>query len=369
MAKSGVIKKVFKPIIGILTAGSTLALLLGYLSPFVSPIYLWWIQLFGLAYPVIIIIYLLLLIPVFLTHKRRVWVMLVIFMAGIPIHLRLLPLGSSDPGESKTDQLKITSFNVRGFDNYQWIFKDLASAETEFLNFITDNKADVLCLQEYSRDHRVTKHMSPNKIKAKGGFQALAEHLIVQTEKLDFGVSIYSKFPIINKGIIGDSDDLYAIFVDIVKNKDTLRIYNIHLQSIRLQQDEYSLFDDRAMSQKGIFSRVGGLLSKLKQAYPKRIEQSERIIEHAQACLYPLVICGDFNEPPTSYIYNLFNSRFTDAFSSSRTGIGRTYAGKIPAGRIDYIFSNESIRPLSSEVYREKQLSDHYPITALFELK
>lgn len=369
MAKSGFIKKSLVRIVGFLTILTIIALLISYLSPFVSPKSIWWIQLFGLAYPVILLVYILLLPITFFLRRKRWWIMMFILLAGIPVHLRYLALSGSETLNNEKPSIKITSFNVRGFDNYQWIHKDLQSAELAFKKFITSDSADIICFQEYTKDHRSSRHMASDKIKAAGDFIDNAEQLIVQTRKLDFGVAIYSKHPIINKGNVGADHQIYSMYADIALPTDTIRVYNVHLQSIRFQQDEYSLFDDDALSNKGVFSRVRGLLGKLKRAYPGRIDQSQQILEHASNSPYPVVICGDFNEPPTSYIYSMFEDKYNDGYNATGFGIGRTYAGKIPAGRIDYIFSDESFIPGSFDIYDEFELSDHYPVSGVFQLK
>lgn len=368
MAKSSIVKRVFSKSIGFLSIVVSIALLLSFLSPFVSPENIWWFQLFGLAYPIILTCFIILLPLIFFIKRKRWWSMMIILIVGFPVHLRFISFGGDSEAKEGASTLKVTSFNVRGFDTYQWTHKDLPSAEKAFLHFIKNKNADVLCFQEYTVDQRSSKHMQPSEIKAAGKFNYYAEQLTVQTIKLDFGISIYSKYPIIKKGVVGSKNELYSLFVDVKINNDTVRIYNAHLQSIRLQQDEYSLFDENAPSNKGLTKRVGGLLSKLKKAYPNRMKQAENIVNHASSCSYPLLICGDFNEPPTSYIYGIFNEKYNDAFRSSGFGIGRTYAGKIPAGRIDYFFNSESLHPLSFVIDNSKAMSDHYPITAEFSI-
>ena len=71
----------------------------------------------------------------------------------------------------------------------------------------------------------------------------------------------------------GNQDFNYCIFADIIKNQDTFRIYNVHLQSIKLQEDDYSEFSDKNVKEepKSMFRRV---IDKLRIAYPKRADQA-----------------------------------------------------------------------------------------------
>jgi endonuclease/exonuclease/phosphatase family metal-dependent hydrolase len=262
------------------------------------------------------------------------------------------------------------SFNVRLFDIYKWGNSDLKDSEAEFLKLFEKESVDILCIHEFAVDHRKSEHVSVAKIKKRGHFTEYVSTLKQQTEKIETGQAIFSKYPIISSGTIGiNTDILTCLYADILKDGDTIRVYNTHLESIRFQQDEYSLFDRKSTSSKNIFSRVGGLFSKLKQAYPKRIKQSKLILQNTKDTDFPSIICGDFNDPPTSYVYGLFDDQLNDAFYAADIQLGRTYAGKIPAGRIDYLFYNHQLAPVSFDILQQYKLSDHYPIVSTLRIK
>ena len=363
-------KKIYNRIIGWFGAVISVALLISYLSPYVSPEDIWWIQLFGLAYPITLILFLLISFIVFFTKRKYFWLMFVIFGLGFPIHTKYLSFGSETAKEERTNEIKITSFNVRAFDVYNWIYEDKQTAEQAFISFIERDSSDILCMQEFVSKNRISDHMSISKIKKAGNFDFFKEKISIRNgKKLGVGLSIFSKYPIINSGEIGKEKDIYSHFVDLRINNDTVRIYNTHLKSIRFQQDEYSLFDENSSSNKDYSRRVEGLLKKLKNAYPTRLDESTSIIENAKKSPYKSIICGDFNDPPTSYTYSLFNDQFQDAFRETNYGIGRSYAGKIPAGRIDYIFFSKGISAYQFDIHTKKVMSDHYPISLTFALE
>ena len=74
-----------------------------------------------------------------------------------------------------------------------------------------------------------------------------------------------------------------------------------------------------------------------------------------------IIICGDFNDTPTSYCYNQFNSILTDAYRNTSFGIGSTYADISLPMRIDYIFHSENLGSQKFNIQKNK-LSDHYAI-------
>jgi len=81
---------------------------------------------------------------------------------------------------------------------------------------------------------------------------------------------------------------------------------------------------------------------------------------------YPIILCGDFNETPQSYIYKLLSENFDDAFREGGWGIGSTYAGKIPGLKIDHILYPKEMKVLDARVSKV-EFSDHYPVVGRLE--
>ena len=57
----------------------------------------------------------------------------------------------------------------------------------------------------------------------------------------------------------------------------------------------------------------------------------------------------------------------SDAFLKAGNGIGKTYCGRLPLLRIDYLWTNDLIVPMTFEVLKFKQ-SDHYPVVMSFNV-
>jgi endonuclease/exonuclease/phosphatase family metal-dependent hydrolase len=90
--------------------------------------------------------------------------------------------------------------------------------------------------------------------------------------------------------------------------------------------------------------------------------------EHIDACRYPLIVCGDFNDTPISYTYNTISSKLNDAFVAAGQGISNTYRGKLPPYRIDYILYSNEFDAVSYERHRA-EYSDHFPVSAVLKRK
>ena len=74
-----------------------------------------------------------------------------------------------------------------------------------------------------------------------------------------------------------------------------------------------------------------------------------------------MIVSGDFNNTPYSYVYRKIKGNMIDAFQEGGNGFGRTFDFKYFPVRIDFILVDESFKVNGFKTYEEK-LSDHYPI-------
>ena len=145
------------------------------------------------------------------------------------------------------------------------------------------------------------------------------------------------------------------------------RIFNVHLKSIKLGYDDYDFIDKiENTNNKEKISGWGNIFSKMSSAYKIRVKQAVMIDSLISLSPYPVILCGDFNEPPASYTYWHIRHGFKDAFCESGTGFGGTMRVKFLTFRIDYILHSQK---LSSKRFRThtENLSDHYPISCKFK--
>ena len=344
---------------------SLFALGLSYLSPFIHPKSQFFIPFFGLAYPIFLAITIIFLI--FWTVLRSKWSLIIIgfLVLGCNLHFRMIALFSNDDPPPR-NALHIMSYNVRLFDVYNPKLENAIKTRNQIFSFMKEENPDVICFQEFYQKDRPTDFKTRDTILRFMKFLDYHERSAHKKySRQNFGIYLFSKYPIIAKGDVifdtqSEKDFNYCVYVDIVKMQDTFRVYNVHLQSIKLQGDYYTKKDPlQNMSSK---STIGLIIEKLKIAYPKRAEQALTVSKHVQNSPYPTIVCGDFNDTPLSYTYQQFNSILTDAFRNCGNGIGSTYVGRIPAGRIDYIFHTDDLNSTQFKI-QQKALSDHRAIS------
>ena len=81
-----------------------------------------------------------------------------------------------------------------------------------------------------------------------------------------------------------------------------------------------------------------------------------------QNCKHKMIVCGDFNDSPTSFAYGTLSKGLKDAFIESGSGLGNTYIGPFPSLRIDYILYDKSF-----DSYNYKSINTNYSDHKLIE--
>jgi endonuclease/exonuclease/phosphatase family metal-dependent hydrolase len=341
------------------------ALLLSYLAPYVDPQNFWPLAFIGLAYSYLLIINLIFVLLWLVLWKKLIFLSLASVILGWG-NLALLFQISGKDADTSPGSIKIVSFNVRVFDLYNW--SQNKNTRNRIFNFLRAQKADVICLQEFY-DNPVQFPVL-DTLKQLLGMEQSAIGYTLEKGSQHFGIATFSRFPIVGKGFVdfGEKSNNSFLYADLLLEKDTVRIYNTHLQSNRFNDADYK-FLEKLGSDAEIDEIKGSrkILRKLKYAFIKRGEQVGIVREHIMQCRYPLVLCGDFNDSPFSYTYETLSEDMKDAFVESGTGFGKTYNGKIPSFRIDYILTSEKWEVSGFETLPEN-LSDHYPVTCRVRL-
>jgi len=344
------------------------ALLLTYLSPFIHPKTIGILPFIGLVYPVILIVNIIWLFLWTIVRSKWAIYSLLVLLIGGKLHFRNFSF-SMGGDEKQKNELKILSYNVQLFGVYNPSLASSLATRNKIFTFLRKENSDVICLQEYYRKDKPTSFETLDSLYSIIGSQNYHERSAYKkVGKQNFGIAMFSKYPMIAKGdVIFDSqsatDCNYCIYSDIVKDNDTFRIYNVHLQSIRLTETPYK-FNKIKISDKKNYLAILAIYRKLRVAYLKRADQAKKVVDHIKTAPYPVILCGDFNDTPMSYTYNQFNKGLVDAFRNASFGIGSSYVGRIPAGRIDYIFHSPSLFSSNFTIQKEV-LSDHRAVSCI----
>ena len=293
--------------------------------------------------------------------RLEAFISVVVIVIGINHFSNYIKLSKSKGDVS--DSFKVISYNVHLFNLFE--SKNIKSSESVILNLLKEKEADIICLQEaFITGNSATKEQFI--IASLDGKYSSYLKTTKPGGNNSSGIMILSKYPIINRGeIVHPESSSLTIFVDIRINQDTLRIYNSHLQSFSLERLDKTFIEEIIRDDKKI-NRVKNLWIDLERGFVKRAFQAQVLKEHINSSKYPVIVAGDFNDTPVSYVYRNIRKGLNDAFVSSGYGAGFTYRGNYPPNRIDYILYDKNIINSHFEILKTRY-SDHYPIMAWFK--
>ncbi len=299
----------------------------------------------NILYPYLLFGFLFFLAQSFLKKNRILLAINILFFLFIYISLGpIFVFGDLDSNKTE-DGLKVLTLNaLQLFGTGNIADNKLGSA---FEKFVDVNKPDVICLQEFSGLYKIpsiVKEYPYTYVKRKTRYKRYSP------------LTILSKYPIIEKGSLDfPNSSNNSIFVDLVMPKDTLRVYNVHLQSLKVRPGSIKR------------ERPNKLLNRLGSSYKSQLQQAELVNKHYMNSPYKAILCGDFNNTQFSGVYNILKENNRDTFLEKGNGLGNTFFFKFLPFRIDYIFTDKTIEVIDHQNF-EIKLSDHYPVMATVKL-
>ncbi|MBZ4041846.1 endonuclease/exonuclease/phosphatase family protein [Flavobacterium hibisci] len=284
--------------------------------------------------------------------KKRLILSGLVLLTGITFISKFYKISGKEYVDDEKD-FSVMSYNVRLFNVFKWLERD--DIPDNIKVFIDEKDPDILCVQEYSNSAHLDLKVYPHR------------YIFIDGKKIKTGQAIFSKFPIINEGnIIFPNSDNNVVYADIKRGKDVIRIYNMHLQSIKISPDVNEISDDIDNVNQKKSQRI---LARISKGFRQQQEQAEIFKENIKQCKYPIIICGDMNNSPFSYVYRNIKGKLKDTFEEAGEGFGATYKFKYYPARIDYIFTDPKMKIKQFESFSDFENSDHYPIMARLSIE
>ncbi len=345
-----------------------------YAAMNVSPEKFYPLAFLGLFYPAILLVNVLFIIYWVFLFRIYFFVSFLGIVAGISVDNSLVQLKPwrekvSEKKIAKDSLVKFASYNVRLFDLYNW--SKNKNTRDSILNFVQKLNTDIISFQEFYSDEK-EKFIDLESLKKIFKTPYCHTYYTVTLRKTDhWGMATFSKFPIVNVGAINflTSSNNACMFSDIKIGKDTIRVYNIHFQSIHFKKEDYAFMDSLKSENEKPKQNIKNsrrILSRLKKAFIKRAVQVDTVASHIAQSPYPVIVSGDFNDSPVSYTYKKISKNLDDAFMKSGFGLGQTYNGKFPSLRIDYILHSKVFDSFNFNTHR-KNFSDHFALSFYFK--
>lgn len=328
-----------------LTSIFAVLLLLACVVPHISIAYLPFLSVLGLAVPVLVGVNFLFFLYWLLKAKRQLFLPLLTLVIGYFTLGTFVKFNSSNDEETQTPfDLSVMSYNVRSFNKLGHI--DSPTVFEDIKDLIDTEKPDVICFQETGYLRRKEYVDYP--------YQHL-EYVGVHDRVL---VGIFSKYPILEAQLMNFPKSYNnGAYADILYKKDTIRIYDLHLESLGVTPGSGL----RDQPSEKLFRRVV-------RAFTKQREQAELVEKHSKTVDYKTIICGDLNNTQFSDVYKMIKGDRQDTFVEKGKGLGRTYDFMGIPFRIDFIFADDAFEVVGHKNF-EVKYSDHFPIMASFRLK
>ena len=351
-------RKFFRYILLILNLLFAVVMLLSTFAGLIPPTKIWWVSIFSYGYFPLLLANVVFVI-LWLCLSR--WEFL-ISVAAIAIRFSFVPLffqvGGTLEVAPDANTLKVMTFNTHSFtglDDDTLMTRD--SGAVLFLRMLDEEQPDVMSLQEC---------YAGGKVNLLDSFltRGYVYHYGVHGNNTRSPLVLYSRYPFSQ---VYDMHKPSKFFVDVVKNGHPVRICCVHLDSYQLDNEDLRSFEQLSHAQYDSTS-THKLLSKFKETTRcHEYEWKEDLKPLVENSRIPIIIAGDFNDTPASYIYQQATKMLCDPYVEQGRGFGTTYHGPYPAFRIDYILHSEDIKALSYKRIKTN-ISDHYPIVVQFDL-
>ena len=342
----------------------TLFLSLASIAPYVDPNVFCLPNLLALALPILACINLFLLI--YWSARKKVSALIPLASLFLAIGIHLVRFYDTPPATlsslpDNAQVFRVLSYNVNLFRLYSWA--DSPPTASEIAALVRRTEADIICLQEFTTSDATFPDSAARKLFAP--FSHI--HYTLHHGDLHHGVALFSKYPILERGVIEFPDSYNcAIYADLRVGSDTLRVYSTHFQSFRLHRNNLNFIrSPRFTSSDNLLFEISDIFKKLYRTLQRQAQQAQYVKNSISTSPHPVLLCGDFNATPFTYTYATVSQGMYDTFNEIHKGYGATFSTLFPPMRIDFILHPPEIFPYAFQVLHAPY-SDHYPVLASF---
>lgn len=364
------LRKLLKNIILLVNLLFVILLFVSGCASWLNPTEFTIIAILGLGFPIFIVINILFVLWWLFCRKMLFLVSLISLLPFVHRYIDFSANNKTTPQNGTT--IRIMSYNAHNFGLHEQNNEDRHKVMQEMTDVINAQNLDIACFQEFSNNNtyfQVAKKLQSKRLKYKHTYYVNKAH---DKYGYNVGLAIFSNYPIINtKNFLVEPTTVNTvIYCDIKINNDTIRVFNCHLQSNKFSDAEYRFIENVNGLKSDIYNKekikenrdeMLSVFRRMKDAYESRVKQAELLCEQIKLSPYSVVVCGDFNETQSSYVYNKIRKGLHDSNQLLHFGLGNTYRRFFPGIRIDYILYSSQLRCTSCKVLNYDG-SDHRPV-------
>ena len=340
----------------ILLAANLVAIALLLLSAFggnIPPRIFGWHASLALVFPFLVAVCVLFMVMWLIAQSRKwLWSFFALIVCACQLRT-YCPVNW--PHDIPEGSIKIVSYNTYGLGCG---FKDTLLRE-QMMEYLRLNDADLLCAQESY--YNIARKQEVEEAVAHWPYRDS-----VSIPNLGNALTFFSNYPILDRHIIrSQSMGHLCVIYSVEIEPDTVIVVNSHFVSNAIGTEDKEVYQkivtisDRDSTSEDIL-RLG---RKVNYAGVRRAEQADSLYRYLeQMGDKPVIVCGDFNESPLSYVHTRLCGLLDDAYTASGNGPGISYHLNRMYFRLDNILCSRHWRAYAAKVDSRQKMSDHYPI-------
>lgn len=268
--------------------------------------------------------------------------------------------GESDvpPADEHPSMVTLLDFNVHNFGGNGLESIPSDSNAAAFLAFLRELQPDILCLQEY---HPVSGIKVTDSLERMGYNHYYGAH---GSNTNPYGTVVFSKLPISYVKRI----DQQKVMVEIAQGDSRFRLLCVHMDSYSFNTNDRVDIEQMAHLKSDSSSRHT-LIAKARGTVLRHEEEWNTLLRPlVTECSLPLLLAGDMNDIPSSWLYTQISKQLRDCFRDEGAGFSATFNDRFLHFRIDMVFHSTEFTTLS---YRriKSPISDHNPLLVSLELR
>lgn len=346
-----------------MVAGANIAVIIAMLatgySDHINPVAHPLLANLGLLFPVFLVLDILFLVMWLCVKKTYALIPFAGLVVGfVPVRV-YTPLNVR--ADAPEGSIKVMSYNVFNFSTWSD-----TSKPSEILEYIRQEDPDILCLEE-----------------AGGGAErqpiidsTLSVRLAYRDTVNSGSIAIYSRFPIVGKERIHyfskNNNSSAAFFLKTGRNDTTIVVANhFEITGISLEQrSQFKAMLKGKLQKDSVEVESRALWRCLAESAAVRAPQADAVAQFvARHRGKSIILMGDFNDSPISYVRRRIAEELTDCYVASANGPGISYHYNGFYVRIDNIMCSSQWMPYNCRVDNSIKASDHYPILCWLKRK
>lgn len=358
----------------VVTVVAALTLLTALLAKFISPQSVWLPAFAGLFYPIIYIANIFCALWWVVRWQRWFFLsaaMALLGMGQIGLFYRSdLAVERDEVVERSKNDLVVVTYNVMNFADHDDVVADEGEDVDNFsrvAEWINQQGANVVVMQEaHFSSGKSFEELKGSLRRMNYGYFVPADSRKEEDVTTGSGYAILSSYPMVRKGVAhADNTNVISVWADLRVGRDTVRIYNNHLQSHSItKQERINTLSPQVFADSMAHERLSEVVHKMAGNYKIRAEQAEVVSNHIASSPHPVVVVGDFNDTPASYVYRTIKhqNHLQDAFVEKGRGAEYTFKGLFNLFRIDYVLADKERFYVKEYRSADVPMSDHKPL-------